>query len=266
MSTKPTAVAVIKEHLADGAIVGEFTGTLTNLFKEYKGKNDRGEWQKRGGKMRDAAGEEIEVIFWNREVLDNWKGRVLSLKSVKGEKGTHGVTVIDDTYDGKTTRKLKVTATADVAFVEGGSRPAADTPPPSSRQSSQAHAAPPQATSLKMAIMKRATVWNMCFDAAVATAHTIQDRHGFAMVPAGIAGLATTLYIESMRGLSGNLDAVDTAGVNWSAAKGKNLRDHLAVLDRQVFETRQSQAANHAAPAADPPPIDDGTDNDEIPF
>lgn len=265
MSTKPTAVAVIKEHLADGAIVAEFTGTLTSLFKEYKGKNERGDWQKRAGKMRDAAGEEIEVIFWNREVLDSWKGRVLSLKSVKGEKGTHGVTVIDDVYDGKTTRKLKVTATADVAFVEGGSRPASSESAP--RQSSQSsHSAPPQGTSLKMAIMKRATVWNMCFDAAVATAHTIQDRHGFAMVPAGIAGLATTLYIETMRGLCGNLDAVDTAAVNWSAAKGKNLRDHLSVLDRQVYETRQNQAATPAVPHTELPPLDDGTDHDEIPF
>lgn len=276
MSRKPTAVAVINEHLADGALVGEFVGTVTSLYKSFSGKNDRGEWSKRGAKMKDAAGGEIEVVFWNREVPDSWKGQTLSLKSVKGEKGTHGVTVLDDEYNGKTTRKLKVTPVADVSFMEGSaprqSAPAtqqqqSSAPATTSRQSAPA----PQGMSLKLAITKRATVWNQCFDAAVATALAINARHGYAMVPQGIAGLATTLYIETMRGLAGNLDNVDLAAVNWQDAKGKTLRDHLTALDRQVMETRAHQTPPAAGTSEEQPPKLGVTpaeleEMDEIPF
>lgn len=278
MSTKPTAVAVINEHLADGTLVGEFVGTVTSLFKEYSGSGAHGEWKKRGAKMRDAAGGEIEVVFWNREVPDSWKGQTLSIKSVKGDKGTHGCTVFDDTYNNKTTRKLKVTAVADVAFLQGGGH--SEPPASNQRQQSSGSASATQTQSatsatkpsLKLAIAKRATVWNMCFDAAVSTAHAINARHGYAMVPAGIAGLATTLYIETMRGLCGDLSGVDMAAVNWHDAKGKTLRDHLSALDRQVMETRAHQTPPPAAAAGgtDSPP-QDKTDipleeMDEIPF
>lgn len=272
MSTKPTAVAVINEHLSDGTLVGEFVGTVTSLFKEYSGTGQRGDWKKRGAKMRDAAGGEIEVVFWDREVPDSWKGQTLSIRSVKGEKGTHGCTVIDDTYNGKTTRKLKVTPAADVDFVQGGAPKSA---PPTTQQSSGGTSrpaqSPPTGMSLKMAIARRATVWNMCFDAAVGTAHAINARHGYAMVPAGISGLATTLYIDTMRGL--DLAAVDLAAVNWHDAKGKTLREHLSALDRQVMETRAHQTP--PANAEEPPPAPRGAtgatmaeleEADEIPF
>lgn len=277
MSTKPTAVAVINEHLTDGTLVGEFVGTVTSLFKEYSGTGQRGDWQKRGAKMRDAAGGEIEVVFWNRDVPDSWKGQTLSIRSVKGDKGTHGCTVFDDTYQNKTTRKLKVTAVADVAFLQGGH----SEPPPASNQRQQSSASAPQTQSatssskpsLKLAIAKRATVWNMCFDAAVGTAHAINARHGYAMVPAGIAGLATTLYIETMRGLCGDLSGVDMAAVNWHDAKGKTLREHLSALDRQVMETRANQTpvVNAEAPPAAPRGATGETlaeleEADEIPF
>lgn len=273
MITKPTAVAVINEHLADGTLVGEFVGTVTSLYKEYSGSGTHGEWKKRGAKMRDAAGGEIEVVFWNRDVPDSWKGQTLSIKSVKGEKGTHGCTVFDDTYQNKTTRKLKVTAVADLAFLQGGGHsepPASTQRQQSSGSAPQTQSAPParQQPSLKLQIAKRATVWNMCFDAAVGTAIAINARHGYAMVPAGISGLATTLYIETMRGLAGDLSGVDMATVNWQDAKGKTLRDHLSTLDRQVMETRAHQTPPANAASA-PPAQDDDTpleERDEIPF
>jgi hypothetical protein len=93
------------------------------------------------------------------------------------------------------------------------------------------------------------------------------------MVPAGINGLATTLFIETMRGLGGDLSGVDMAAVNWHDAKGKTLRDHLTALDRQVMETRahQTPPPPTSAPSdgprgvtsTDPADLDDA---DEIPF
>ncbi len=266
---KTTTVAVITDHLSNGALIAEFRGTLTKLYPPRNGGSGDRTWTKRSGEMKDVDGQSIPVDFWDRDVPDSWKGRALIIQSTEGKKGTHGVTVFDDEYQGKTTRKLKITAAADVAFMEGGSSGGDNTAPRSEKPAgapSGASGRPSGPIDLKGAILRRATVWNHCFDAAVATAHTINDRHGYAMVPAGISGLATTLYIETMRSLVGDLSGVDPKSIDWTPARGKTLKDHLSSLDRQVLEHREKQTP--PAGVASPPPMDEIPleERDEIPF
>lgn len=279
MNAKPTAIAVILEHLADKAVIQEFRGTLTKLYDMKTGGEGDRAWSKQQGELKDAAGDTIPVDFWRdgQEIPKTWKGKELILTSVTGQKGAHGVMVYDDSYNNKTTRRLKVTGKAEIAFA-GDDPPQASTQPAQSQKpasgSQSAQSAPPRGLSLRAAILRRATVWRHCLDAAVAVAHTVNHDHGYAMVPAGVNGLATTLFIETMRNLHGDLSAIDPKEIAWENAKGKNLRDLCSALDRQVMETRVAQTPPPAGASDrddEPPPpaktpMQELEEQDEIPF
>lgn len=300
--SKPTSIATILDDLADGATINAFEGTLTKLYevRTIGAGTDRA-WTKQNGEMKDAAGKTIPVEFRRNgeEVPTSWKGKLLRFESVKGERGTSGVKVMDDTYNGKTTRKLCITGTAEMSFVDGSggaSKPASqgETWRPGEGDRKQEPAAPRQEAphsdtidtkALRKTILKRATIWLHCYDTAVAAAILVGKKHEFAMVPQAIGALTTTLYIDTLKELGPHgISKVDTREVDWSAAKGKTMKDMIAFLNEQVEATAAARMpkapANTALPAtgtdpdwpeAPPPsntkqgshPLDE---DDEIPF
>lgn len=298
---KTTNIDTINDHLSDGAVIQAFAGTLTSIFEMNTIGQGEKAWTKQNGVFRDASGKTIKVEFRRNgeEIPQNWKGKQLLLESVKGDKGTHGVKILDDEYKGTTTRKLCITSTAAISFLDGDAtaqnepqqqrRPATGQQSAPATQSGSTQASRPAAPhgskaerqqythDLRLKILQRATVWQHCYDAAVACALAVNDRHGFAMVSAGIGALTTSLYIDTMKGT--DISQIDVSSVDWSAAKGKTMSDHLANLDAQMLKTHAGRApqplpAPASTPAAPEPEaaapaktmMEELEEQDEIPF
>ena len=81
-------------------------------------------------------------------VVSDWKGKAIIIEAKKGDKGFTGCYAMDDTYKGKTTRKIKVTPTAEVSFADEVPAAAAlpQKPAPTPTQAVQKPAAPAPAT------------------------------------------------------------------------------------------------------------------------
>ncbi len=292
---KTTSIDTINNDLADGAVIQAFSGKLIKLYElRTIGAGTDREWTKQNGELQAADGQKIQVEFRRNgdEVPTGWKNKTLLFESVKGDKGTHGIKVIDDTHNGKTTRKLCITGTAEMSFLDG------DAGAPTEQRQKQQHSEPEQQTrqqsrpasaenrgtaqqgsgdpmkTLRLRIAKRATVWQICYDTAVASALCVAERHGFAMVPAGVGSLTSSLYIDTIRGL--DLDSVEINAIDWKPAKGRNMRDLIANLNEQIAHTRTAQQgtagageiADHKAapPASQQSQFQKDMEEDEIPF
>lgn len=146
-----TPLAEIPQLEAD-EIITCTAGTLKKLFEPKKGENSNGPWSIQHGTL-EKDGASIELFIKDREPIpQTWRGREIIVSAHKGEKGWSGVYAYDDTYKGKTTRKVKITPTAEVALLDdhqpgtheappappqkptgqsqGNSKPAADSKPP----------------------------------------------------------------------------------------------------------------------------------------
>lgn len=131
-----TPVSVILEHLSDGSPVERFTGTITKLYPmKHRGSGDSA-FTKQDGEMKDEAGTVIPVEFRldGDELNQSRRGVSVTIECVKTAHGLRGLSVMDDTYNNKTTRKLKVTKTANLAWADGN----AGTAPAQTSQGSQA--------------------------------------------------------------------------------------------------------------------------------
>ncbi len=121
------------ESLADGQPVAAIKGTITKLYDPKGGTNSVGEWQIQNAEI-ESDGIILPVMLKDREVIDkSWKGKTILL-TAKVEKSMTGLYVFDDTKNGVTIRKLKVTATATIDIVQDDARPASSTPAPQQQQ------------------------------------------------------------------------------------------------------------------------------------
>lgn len=100
--------------------VPSIQGTLTKVYERKTGESDRGPWSVQNGLLQDSTGE-IKVLFTNQPDARIYQGKSVSITSHVGDKGMSGVYAHDDTYQGNVKRILKLTATAQIAFVDGAS-------------------------------------------------------------------------------------------------------------------------------------------------
>lgn len=119
----PTGPLSIKEidDLKNDALIDLFEGKVKVIWDYKEGENKYGPFSFQTMVVTDEDNEEIQVTFKDREEVEkNVRGKTIRLESRKTKNGWHGVTVWDDEYNGKTTRKIKVTPAADVEFGGGG--------------------------------------------------------------------------------------------------------------------------------------------------
>lgn len=121
------------------------TGTLKKLFEPKTGTNSNGDWSIQHGTL-EKDGASIQLFIKDRPAISqSWRGREILIESHKGDKGWSGVYAYDDTYNGKTTRKIKITPTAQVSLVDGQGEAAPEKPAPQKPAQGQAPAnKPPQ--------------------------------------------------------------------------------------------------------------------------
>ena len=104
----------------DGDLVSSIKGELTAIYDRRAGigKNDK-PYSFQDCELKDATGK-IKVVLNNREGMDkSLKGQVVTIECQKSEKGKTGVYVQDQTYNGITTRKLRVTGSAVISNGSG---------------------------------------------------------------------------------------------------------------------------------------------------
>ncbi len=280
---KLTPFNVILDHLADKSPIEAVAGKLISLYKMKVLPGRHGDWSKQEGEIQDASGTVMKIQFRLscNEIPSNYRGKSVTIRSVDGDRGLRGLAVHDDEYQGNVKRFIQVNDCAVIDW-EGGSHQHApatqETAPPARQQAPATQQAPAEnkpakgGLSLRKRMLKLATVYTHAFDAAVAIAHVTNAKHKYAMAATAVGIVADKLYIDAVRGLGWDgLATVDETSVDWSAAKGKTLRDHAAALGEQVEAHNAAIAAKQAPPPDDPPPPAEkysmpGPDDDDIPF
>lgn len=228
--------------MADKQTLACIAGTITALYKPKTGTNSTGEWSIQNATLRGTDG--IEVGLWLKdrpELPMSAKGQYVILEARQGDKGLSGLYVMDDDYNGKITRKIKVTPTAELSYGQPASQPqpsagqqaaqqaASDSwgpepttsltnPAPSQNQASQPQASHQQASQPKAAApdsMKEAErtilqITNLhltCSRAVIRyEAPTFKKLTGQDMTEAQVQGAVASIFIESCRnGLHRNM-------------------------------------------------------------
>lgn len=92
-------------------------GTITKVFDYKTGESSQGPWSLQNGFFKDSTGE-LKILFTNQPDAKSFQEKEVIIKSHSGDKGLSGVYASDDTYKGETKRIIKITATADIAFVD----------------------------------------------------------------------------------------------------------------------------------------------------
>lgn len=115
---------ILSEEYDDDQNVKHIQGTITALYEIKRGSSPKGDYEFQNGRMKDAAGTEIDISFSSNSQPTSAKGQKVTIKSTHTEQhGWNGVKVEDQTFEskGETRHKrlLKITATASIIY-EGG--------------------------------------------------------------------------------------------------------------------------------------------------
>lgn len=114
------------DSLSDGQVIACVQGVLVKLFPQKTGTSTAGPWALQNGEI-EADGVVIPITFKDRDPLDQTlKGRTIRV-TASNVKTMTGVFCWDDTRNGATVRKIKVTPSAELDIIAGDS-PAAVPP------------------------------------------------------------------------------------------------------------------------------------------
>jgi len=144
MTSLPFSKLADKE---DGDAISQVEGVLTKIWDAKKGKTGKGsDYCLQNGELKEeGTGLTTDITFAsaNHEQPKSRKGCKLRITCHEGEKGKSGVYMKQEEYKGKTTRKLWVTATAEVVDINSSNgasqeRSQAQETPDGGRQASDA--------------------------------------------------------------------------------------------------------------------------------
>ncbi len=127
--------------MADKQNLACIAGTLTKIYKPKTGENSNGQWSIQNAVIKGTDGTEVTLWMKDRpEIPTNQQGRFMILTAKQGDKGLSGLYVMDDDYNGKITRKIKVTPTAELAYQDGQPAPQQQRPQQGMQAAQQAAA------------------------------------------------------------------------------------------------------------------------------
>lgn len=195
----------------DDTLVMLCRGTITNIYPPSEGDNEHGHWSIQNIVIKDATGT-IKVKLKNRETLTKAdKGKLLEIAAFHSDKhGWVGAKAQDDTYNGKTSRIIYLTAAAELSFpAESGTgkqqqrQAEPQHEQPQSRDRDREPEPPPREptgavhplTGARSWLMQWANAYVMAFDAAAYVAQQIKERHGLDLSVSDIKDIATSASI-----------------------------------------------------------------------
>lgn len=198
-----------------------FRGVVKSSFPRKEGESDKGPWSFENIVVTDKDGEDIKVVFSNRDPLPKGiKGKQIQLICYVGKRGPSGLYVHDNTYskdgDDVTVRELKVTPTAEVIFGNAQSQESGDNEgeddyrpqkKPAERQereeapSKQTQSPPKGSTDFnaiaeaKFFLARRRNAWVLCHAAVVSAVTEINGKFPDApLSPATITAMTLSLF------------------------------------------------------------------------
>lgn len=204
-----------------GEIVTATKGKLKSVFERNTGTNEHGDWSLQNLVITDGAAE-IKVKVGDRDAIPQaWKGKLIYLNSINGEKGITGLKIKSDTYKGTTSKILSATPTAEIGLEDGSAAPATPpaTPaakapappgshPPASASAPQRPAAPApgsdadyraEVIKTRAFLGKQINRLGMCVDAALVLATRANEKHGLSFDSDHIEKFAVHLSIACER-------------------------------------------------------------------
>lgn len=134
-------LAEIPTGYSNGELLPSLVGRITKLYQRKTGEGQYGPWSVQGGKI-EGNGATIDISFFDLPDQGNLTGKEVVISCTQGDKGPIGVSVDDNEYKGKTTRRIKVQKQADIAFATGA--PQAHAPAQNAPSHPPQNAAPPQ--------------------------------------------------------------------------------------------------------------------------
>ena len=112
--------------MADKQTLACVAGTIVSAYQAKRGTNANGEWSIQNVVLKGDDGTEVTLWMKDREEIQkSAKGQRIILTAHQGDKGLSGLYIMDDEYNGKTTRKIKVTPSAELSYGVATQQPAA---------------------------------------------------------------------------------------------------------------------------------------------
>src|ERR1041385_7378773 len=96
------------KQLQDKQMVTQLSGRVTRVGLIRTGEGQYGPWTAQDFDLEDATGK-IKVTAWDHPALGGFMGKLVVLKPTRSDKGWNGLTVVDNNYQGKTTKQGKLT-------------------------------------------------------------------------------------------------------------------------------------------------------------
>jgi hypothetical protein len=287
-----TKIGFIPE-LPDGTNLEAVRGKITAVYELKSGTNSHGDWSMQAIVLNDGK-DSVRVILKDREEAPmSWKNKTILITAGERSNKPIGIVAEDNEHDGKVTRRLRVTPSATIEFEDGGQsqsrqerpqerreEPRRDERPAQREQTRQErpqeqreparHENIPPADDLKLikqTVLRVSNLWGICYDAAVAQAFSIHERHDYVPVPAQVGILADKIFQESIR-------RIDFLNIPLKAGqfKGRPLAQLIPKLQESMDATTTHRIAveEKARQASKPqlqqerPPVQDDTGWDEV--
>lgn len=194
-------------------VLPKIAGKLVSVFKRHEGENDKGPWSVQDIEIEDQ-GAKVKAKVWNKpEIPRSDQGKYIEIMANEGKSGLTALFVEDDTYNGATTRILRLTKTAIIQIGRPGA-PQSDAPPsndqprndpPPRQEPPPSQSAPPssgsgsQLNDAKKDVMKLAN----CFVLAAASVEQvipeIERISGQNVTEEKKGGMITSVCLEAWR-------------------------------------------------------------------
>jgi hypothetical protein len=289
--------------LPEGTQLQAVEGKITAVYDYNQGQHpEHGPWSMQNATL-EWGGQKVKLNLKNRPDAKQFKGKHVIIEALHNQDKNKwsGIATEDNDYNGTVTRRLKITASAQMYDADSGgeaprSEPARQQSTPQRQAQSERPATqqrqqpttqrqtPPadDVMKVKRKIAQITTLYGYCYDAAVAAAHRIHSRHGYVVVPATVGIMADKFMMETIRRIE--LDFLPLSDP--SALKGKPLSALIPFLEEAIDKgvARRTQVEEQAKnppqrkaqadmPTAPPPTddfgegsIQDGMEDDDIPF
>lgn len=282
----------IIQQLPNKTKVDGLAGKVKRVFKRTEGtKADGTQWSAQQIVVADDTGE-ITVSVWDRDAITNAEGQPVTITAGHSEKhGAIGLSVDDNEYQGKVTKRVKASPSANIVIGSSTSKqydpraaaasapaptpeptytPPAPTPAPAPAPAHSGHQADPRTEFLRasVACSKRAVQIGNAYMIALDRAMKVNDwftaRNGEPMDEKLFSGMVTTMVIElSRNGFTVNLPDKEPVG---------NFLKSLAVPEVDGFSSSQPEpfpprsATPPVTPSAPPAATAPADDSDDVPF
>lgn len=278
-------ISTVKNVLSkeDNDAVQCFVGTLVNLWEHKSGVSQKTNkaWSLQNGKIKDQAGDEIKVVFKDREELpQKYRNQSIVITSKTSPKGGWtGIKAKDDTYTDPPTRILYVTpsATIQCGDVEPEQPQGSEQPPPRQQQPTNkpANPAKPQSTPVdfserdyrmaKIMIQKFANLHAMVRLAVMKSMEDTAKAYGIDYGSDHLHAATSTVFIDAVKAGLAHAMPIKPLSVTESARKGEGGTPPQSQPQSQP-QPKEPDPEQYPSEEPEEPATTSDPDDDDVPF